>query len=110
MLSRIAQQDTQLAYVACQMQFGADRTHQACVEAFGVSWEEILQCVADDFSTKQQLAFERITGQVLQKTRWVPTVIYNGQLTDYSHTGNSPPLKDVLCQLCSGSNPVCHQP
>lgn len=109
MLSRIPHQDSQLAYVACQMQFGADRSHRACVEAFGVAWEEILQCVNDDFATKQQLAFERVSGPVLQVTRWVPTVAYNEQITVYSHTGNSPPLKDILCSYCSNSHPMCQQ-
>lgn len=100
-------QDTQVAYVSCQMQTGADRTHQACVEAFGVNWNEILQCVESSFAVKQQLGFERITNPVLQSTNWVPTVIYNGQLTDYSHTGNSPPLKDIICSLISNNNPSC---
>lgn len=109
MLSRLPHQDTQVSYVACQMQFGSDRSHQTCVEAFGVSWQEILQCVQSDFGTKHQLGYERITGPVLQQTSWVPTVVYNGQLTDYSHTGNSPPLKDILCQLCSNSNPACQK-
>ncbi|KAL7035430.1 hypothetical protein ACKWTF_008363 [Chironomus riparius] len=109
MLSRMPHQDTQVSYVTCQMQVGADRTHKACVEAFGVSWDEILQCVQSDFATKQQLGFERISGPVLQNTRWVPTIAYNGQITEYSHSGNSPPLKDVLCYYCSNSNPACQQ-
>jgi hypothetical protein len=107
MLSRIRDQDTQVGYVACQMQFGADRDHRGCVEDFGVSYDEILQCVGGEFATKRQLAFERITLPVLQYTNWVPSVVYNNQFSEYSHTGNSPPLKDVICSLISNSNPSC---
>lgn len=53
----------QVDYVSCQMVTGADRTHQACVEAFGVSWNEILQCVESEFATSQQLEYERITSK-----------------------------------------------
>ncbi|KAG5681786.1 hypothetical protein PVAND_011194 [Polypedilum vanderplanki] len=107
MLARIRDQDTQVSYVACQMQFGADRTHQACVEAFGVSWNEILQCVGGEFATKQQLGFERVTTPVLRTTNWVPSIVYNNQITDYTHSGNSPPLKDVICSLISNTNSAC---
>lgn len=50
------------------MQFGEgtnvkDRTHQQCVEAFGVDWNEILQCVGSEFASRQQLAYEQITSR-----------------------------------------------
>lgn len=97
----------QLSYVACQMRFGADRTHKPCVESFGASWEEILQCVESDFSTNQQLEYERSTTPVLAQTSWVPTVVYNGKITEFSHTDNAPPLKDVLCNLIHNTNSAC---
>lgn len=110
MLSRMPHQDTQIAYAACQMKIGADRTHKTCVEAFGVSWQDILQCVGSDFATRQQLEFERVSGPVLAATRWVPSVIYNGQISQYTHTGRSPPLKNILCELSSNSKEIClHQ-
>lgn len=89
------------------MTAGADRTHQTCVEAFGVSWDEILQCVASDFATRQQLEYEQITTPVLAQTNWVPTIAYNGKITELSHTGNAPPLKEVLCGLIYNTNPAC---
>jgi hypothetical protein len=49
-----------MSYVACQMAT-VERTHQPCVEAFGVSFNEILQCVESEFATRQQLEFEQIT-------------------------------------------------
>jgi hypothetical protein len=97
----------QVAYVGCQMTSGSDRTHQACVEAFGVSYEEILQCVESDFATNQQLGYEQITTPVLTETNWVPTIVYNGKITEFSHTGNAPALKEVLCSLIHNTNPVC---
>ena len=43
------------------MQAGADRSHRTCVEAFGVSWNEIVQCVESDFATNQQLEYEKMS-------------------------------------------------
>lgn len=53
----------QVEYVSCQMTPHADRSHRSCVEAFGVDWNEILQCVESDFATQQQLGFEQVTGE-----------------------------------------------
>lgn len=89
------------------MRFGADRTHKPCVESFGVSWEEILQCVDSDFSTTQQLGYERSTTPVITQTNWVPTVVYNGKLNEYSHTGKAPAIKEVLCNLIQNTNSAC---
>lgn len=86
---------------------GADRTHQACVEAFGVSWPEILQCVESEFATKQQLEYEQITAPVLQVTNWVPTIIYNGQLTSDSHTRDGRPFQVVICEMIQNKHPSC---
>lgn len=92
------------------MQIGGDRTHQTCVENFGFSWEDILKCVESDFATKQQLAFERVTSPILSITSWVPSVIYNGEMSDYTHTGRSPKLlKEVLCELSSNSKSICNE-
>jgi hypothetical protein len=93
------------------MQIGADRDHRSCVEAFGVSYNDILQCVASQQATEQQLAYEVITMPVLQNTNWVPSVLYNGQLTEYTSAGRQgvPQLITILCELCQNSNPVCSQ-
>jgi hypothetical protein len=108
MLSKIRDQDTQVAYAGCQMQFDADRTHRTCVEAFGVSWNEILNCAGSDFANNQQLEFERITKPVLSQTNWVPSVIFNGQLNEYTrYSSSTPPLKDIICAFISNSNPAC---
>jgi hypothetical protein len=50
----------QMNYVACQMA-ALERSHQPCVEAFGVSFNDILQCVESEFATRQQLEYEQIT-------------------------------------------------
>lgn len=108
MLSRLPDQDTQMAYVGCQMQFGADRSHRTCVEGFGVAWSEIMQCVESGFATQRQLDFERHSSPVLKVTKWVPTIVYNGQLTENSHTGKAAPLKNVLCGLIANNNQACY--
>lgn len=98
----------QLEYVACQMAPAADRTHQACVQSFGgVSWDEILQCAESEFATNQQLQYEQITAPVLTQTNWVPTIAYDGRVTEFSHTGRAPPLKEILCDLIYNTNPAC---
>lgn len=97
----------QVQYVSCQMQFNADRSHRACVEAFGVSWDEILQCVQSDFATNQQLGFEQITAPVLAQTKWVPTIAYNGKINELSHSGRAPPLKKIICDFIYNTNPAC---
>lgn len=89
------------------MRSTADRTHQACVEAFGVPWAEILQCVESEFATKQQLDFEQATSPVLQQTNWVPTIIYDGKITTDSHTGNGRALHEVICEMINNNNPAC---
>lgn len=93
------------------MQFNSDRDHRSCVEAFGVPYSEILQCVNSQQAINQQLEYEKITIPVLQNTNWVPSVLYNGQLTQYSSAGRSgvPQLIEILCQLCDNNNPVCVQ-
>lgn len=107
MLSRIADQDTRVDYVACQMQFGADRAHRKCVEAFGVSYDEIAQCARSEYGANLLQGFEGVTGQVLQHTNWVPSIIYNQQISELSHTGNAPPLKDIICSFISNSHTAC---
>lgn len=114
MLSRLRDQDLQVAYVTCQMQFTADginADHQRCVEAFGVNYNDILQCAASQQATEQQLGYEKITLPVLQNTNWVPSVLYNGQITEYTSAGRAgvPLLLDILCQLCSNNNAACQQ-
>jgi hypothetical protein len=89
------------------MTVGTDKTHQTCVEAFGVPWNEILECAASEFATNQQLSYEQITASVLAQTNWVPTVAYNGKISPLSHTGNAPPLKEVLCGMIYNTNPAC---
>lgn len=91
------------------MATGADRSHKTCVEAFGVSWDEILQCVESEFATRQQLDFEKHTTPVITQTNWVPTIVYDGKINELSHTGNAPPLKDVLCGLIYNTNPACKE-
>lgn len=89
-----------------------DKSHRACVEAFGVSYNEILQCAASEEATQQQLYFESLTTTpVLQYTNWVPSVTFNGAVTEYSAMGRQgvPRLLDVLCQLCDNNNPACSQ-
>lgn len=49
-----------MSYVACQMA-RLQPDHQPCVEAFGISFDEILQCVESEFATRQQLDYEQIT-------------------------------------------------
>lgn len=120
----------QLDYVACQMTAGSDRTHQTCVEAFGVPWNEILQCVESEFATRQQLEYEQITREslfvwpkpvhalihktlfffavpVLEAFNWVPTIAYNGKITELSHSGRAPPLKEIICEMIHNTNPAC---
>jgi hypothetical protein len=99
----------QVEYVSCQMVAGADRSHRACVEAFGVPWNEILQCVQSEFATSQQLEFEQSTAPALALTNWVPTIAYNGKVTEISHTGNAPPLKNILCDLIYNTNLACRK-
>ncbi|CRK98817.1 CLUMA_CG012046, isoform A [Clunio marinus] len=107
MLSRILDQDTQFAYLSCQMVIGADRTHQTCVEQFGFDWNEIVQCTQSEFATRQQLGYEQITTPVLQQTNWVPTIAYNGRIDENSIGGRAPPLKELLCDLIYNTNPAC---
>jgi len=106
-LNSIRDQDTQLAYVACQMNHEADSGHRPCVEQFGFSFDDISECVASDFATQQQLGYEQITLPILNATNWVPSVTYNGKLTENSHIGQALPLLDVLCGLISNTNPAC---
>lgn len=109
------------------MRADADRSHRACVEAFGVSWDEIEQCTGSDFATNQQLDYEKITGElslsanlkcfikshlsilapVIAQFNWVPTIVYNGQISEISHTGRAPPLKEILCDFIHNTNPAC---
>lgn len=109
------------------MQSGADRTHKACVDLFGVDWNEILTCVQSDFATNQQLGYEQVTCEyfyflskafsyyfvlhfaapVIAATNWVPTIAYNREITELSHSGNAPPLKEILCDKIYNTNPAC---
>lgn len=89
------------------MTFGSDASHQPCVEQFGVPWAEILACTDSDFATNQQLTYEKHTKPVVDNTNWVPTIVYNGEITDFSNTGKAPALKEVLCSLIYNTNPAC---
>lgn len=111
------------------MQFGADRTHQACVESFGADWNEILACVQSDFATNQQLGYEQVTCEcfsfyskhvvwflflyilfiapVIADTNWVPTIAYNSEINALSHSRDAGPLKDILCGKIHNTNPAC---
>lgn len=96
-----------VAYVGCQMRLDSDRTYQTCVEEFGFSWNEILQCAQSESATSQQLDYEQISVPVMEVYNWVPTVAYNGKVTELSHTGRAPPLKEILCDLIYNTNPAC---
>jgi hypothetical protein len=88
------------------MKKGSDRNHRFCVENFGFNYDEIKACAQSDFAVQQQLEFEKFTSSVLFETNWVPTVLYNGKITKYSHTGTSPALSDVFCEFFFAM-PVC---
>lgn len=52
-----------MAYVACQMQGGADRTHETCVTQMGYLWYHIIECASYDIGMDQQLRFEQISSE-----------------------------------------------
>lgn len=90
------------------MKSGADRTHRTCVEAFGFEFNSILECAENSYTYMQQMDFERLTTPMLKETNWVPTILYNRRLTKDSHTGQSPNLKNNLCELF-GTHPLCEE-
>ena len=97
-----------MAYVACQMA-SVSADHQPCVESFGISWNDITQCVASDFATRQQLGYEQVTLPVLEVTDWVPSIAYNGRITELSRADRDYQLKEIICNFIYNTNPACQQ-
>lgn len=64
-LSKLADQDSQVNYVSCQMRPAAARDHQQCVVEAGLSWEEIYECSQSDFATQQQQHFEQVSSPII---------------------------------------------
>ena len=48
-----------------------------------------------------------ILALVIPQFNWVPTIVYNDKITDISHSGRAPPLKDILCDFIRNTNPEC---
>lgn len=133
-LSKLADQDSQVNYVSCQMRPGAARDHQQCVVEAGLAWEEIYACTQSDFATQQQQHFEQVSSPIIVSikyltkssvlkficyffihfkatTNWVPSIIYNDQFkAELANTSKSPPFKTIICDTIYNTNPACKVP
>lgn len=74
------------------------------------SWRMSRRLVSQPFFLNQwrsQQFFFCLLVPVLQVFNWVPTVAYNGIISNISHTGRAEPLQEILCNFIRNTNPAC---
>ncbi|KAL9697879.1 hypothetical protein quinque_001320 [Culex quinquefasciatus] len=91
------QQDRQVSYVACQMNFNADPAGWQCAEQSEANLQSVRNCDEGVLRTQLLLEAERRTQQI--PLTFVPTIVFNGK---FDQTLQDRALKDfrgVMCEL-----------
>ncbi|CAO1408492.1 unnamed protein product [Diamesa tonsa] len=72
-----ANQDLQTSYIICAMDFGKDQSK--CIEDAGLNVADAMACFHGPKGIELQLQTEKDSGPIIQKSRFVPTIVYNGE-------------------------------
>ncbi|XP_055640909.1 GILT-like protein 1 [Toxorhynchites rutilus septentrionalis] len=98
-LHQIPDQDRQVSYVACQMNFNADPQGWECAFRSGIDLNTLQTCVEGTLGTQLQLEAERRTKQIAPS--FVPTIVLNGQ---FNQSVQDRAFKDFLGLMCDMTN------
>ena len=99
-----ASQHSQVEYVACQMQFGADEL--SCGQSHLPGGDDAIeQCIYGGDGTQLQLEAERQTNTI--KPRFVPTIVYNGIFDQRLQDRSQYDFKGVVCELLQNAPESC---
>ncbi|XP_065093199.1 GILT-like protein 1 [Ochlerotatus camptorhynchus] len=105
-LSKLPEQDRQVSYVGCQMNFDADPRGWECVFRSGVDLVSTQSCVESVQGIQLQLEAERRTQQI--PLSFVPTIVFNDQfdqqLTDSAYRD----FKGTVCQVLNNAIAACN--
>lgn len=105
-LNQLPEQDRQVSYVGCQMNFAADPRGWECAFRSGINLVAAQTCVEGVQGIQLQLEAERRTQQI--PLSFVPTIVFNDhfdqQLTDSAFQN----FKATVCQLLSNSIATCN--
>jgi len=100
--------DASMAYVACQMASGAERTGQECAARVGVDYGQVAQCFNDGLGTRLQLGAEKATHEIaFPYPKFVPTIVYNKRFDQYLQNRSLNDFTGVVCELIRNQAPVC---
>ena len=69
-------QDLQTSYIICAMDFSKDQNK--CIEDAGLDLADTLACFHGQRGIELQLQTEKDSGPVINQSRFVPTIVYNG--------------------------------
>uniref|UniRef100_A0A8D8G6E9 Gamma-interferon-inducible lysosomal thiol reductase n=1 Tax=Culex pipiens TaxID=7175 RepID=A0A8D8G6E9_CULPI len=104
-LNLLPDQDRQVSYVSCQMDFNADPRGWECAFRSGVNLVNAQQCAEGPQGVQLQLEAERRTRQI--PLTFVPTIVFNDQfdqsLTDRAFTD----FFGVMCELTNNGAVGC---
>uniref|UniRef100_T1DIS2 Putative gamma-interferon inducible lysosomal thiol reductase n=1 Tax=Psorophora albipes TaxID=869069 RepID=T1DIS2_9DIPT len=104
-LQQLPDQDQQVSYVACQMDFSADPRGEECAYRAGVDLAAVDNCAQSVHGIQLQLEAERRTQQI--PLTFVPSIAFNGvfdkQLSDLAYKN----LPAALCKVTNNAFNVC---
>jgi len=103
-LTRIPDQTAQVDFVSCFMTDVNSRGNgQTCVEAAGVSWEEVTACYESEEGKQLQLAAEEETKKY--SPSFVPTIVYNDVFDQNAQDESIANFQQYVCSRLQESFP-----
>ncbi|EDS30078.1 conserved hypothetical protein [Culex quinquefasciatus] len=91
------QQDRQVSYVTCQMNFNADPAGWQCAEQSEANLQSVRNCDEGVLRTQLLLEAERRTQQI--PLTFVPTVVFNGKFDQTLQDRALKDFREVMCEL-----------
>ncbi|XP_055546176.1 GILT-like protein 1 [Wyeomyia smithii] len=104
-LNYIPEQDRQVSYVVCQMNFNADPRGYECAFRSGVNLISAQACVEGDLGRQLQLQAERRTQLIAPS--FVPTIVFNGQFDQSLQDRSLNDFLGVMCELSNNAIAAC---
>nr|XP_023029598.1 GILT-like protein 1 [Leptinotarsa decemlineata] len=106
-------QDRQVEFTNCFMESFRSRKDdpqefgQQCAQSVGLDANEILDCYNSEEGTILQLTAEKDTARIRPVS--VPTILYEGKLSDELHNNSIENFRGVVCELARRSYPEACQ-
>ncbi|XP_058823208.1 GILT-like protein 1 [Topomyia yanbarensis] len=104
-LHHLPEQDRQVSYVSCQMNFNADPRGWECAFRSGVDLVATQTCVEGDLGRQLQLEAERRTQQIAPS--FVPTIVFNGHFDQSLQDRAQSDFLGIICELSNNAIAAC---